>query len=157
MKKVQLNFTERAAQSLNAETNLRVTTTELYDLYKHPEDMQLFIQIVGDDRNNTPDIYIDDVTLKDLHYVLSQLNNAALNRCVIWLRAYNGRPLQEFATVCEAQHNDFVINNCNFRLYDFPACDADNQSLNADTIVCCKEEVTEMYYKIMNIINNNNN
>jgi hypothetical protein len=152
----QLNFTERAAQCVTAGTVLRRTTTELYDLYSHTEDMSLFIQIVGDDRNDIPDIYIGDVILKDLRYTLSQLNTKALNNCIVWLRAYDGRPLQEFAVVCDAPHNDFEVNNCNFRLCEFAERNDDISIPLDDILVIHEEEVAEIYYKIMNIINNNN-
>lgn len=149
----QLNFTERATRSLNTEATLLSATTELYDLYSHTEDMSLFIQIVGDDRRDIPDIYVGDVTLKDLHCALSQLTTAALNNCIVWLRAYDGKPLQEFAAVCDKQWSDFVVNDCNFRLCPFAEWSSDYSSLNSDTVICCEEEITEIYNNIKNIIN----
>jgi len=155
MEKVQLNFTKRAARSFNTEATLLSTTTELYDLYTHPEDISLFIQIVGDDKSNTPDLYIDDIPLKNLRYALSQLDITALCNSIVWLRAYDGKVLQEFATVCDAQYNDFEANGCSFRLCNFAEWRSDYSSLDSDTIICHEEEVAEIYYKIMNIINNN--
>ena len=151
MEKVQLNFTEAA------EIVLRRTTTELYKQYTHPEDMQLFVQIVGDDRSNTPDIYIDNVTLKTLYYTLSQLNNAALNNCLIWLRAYDGAPLQEFATVCETRFADFAVNGCAFNLCNFTACSSDKTASWSDILILHVDEIEEIYSRIIDIINNNNN
>lgn len=156
MEKVQLNFTERAARSLNTEATLLSTTTELYDQYTHPENMSLFIQIVGNNDDDAPSVYIDGVTLKTLRYILSQLSTAALNDCIIWLRAYDSKPLQEFATVCDAQHNDFVVNNCNFRLCPFAEWSSDYSHLSEDALICHEGEVVEAYHKTKNIINNNN-
>jgi hypothetical protein len=152
----QLNFTERAARSLNTEATLLSTTTELYDLYSNPEDISLFIQIVGDNNGEIPDLYIDDVTLKNLRCALSQLNIAALNNCVIWLRAHDGKVLQEFATVCDKQWSDFVVDGCNFRLNPFAEWRFDYSSLDSDTVICHEDEVNEIYNNIKNIINNNN-
>ena len=150
----QLNFTERAAQSLNTGAKLQVITTELYDLYNHPEDIQLYVQIVGDDESNTPSIYIDNVALKDLHYVLSQLTNTALNNCIVWLQAYNGEIHQALATACEPQRDSFVINGCSFRLCSIAIWHSDYSRLSPNSVICLKEEVEEMIDKINNIINN---
>lgn len=154
MKKVQLNFTESAAQCVTAGTVLRRTTTELYDLYTHPEDMSLFIQIVGDDKNDTPDVYIGDVTLKDLRYTLSQLNTTALKHSIIWLRAYDGRPLQEFAVVCDAQHKNFKVNGCSFRLCNFAVWSDDISVPLDDILVIHDDEIIDAIDNIRNIINN---
>ena len=149
---VQLNFTERAARSLNTEATLLSTTTELYTQYSNPEDMSLFIQIVGNNDDDAPSVYIDGVTLKTLRYTLSQLSTAALNNCVIWLRAYDGRPLQEFATVCDAQYNDFEVNGCNFRLYPFAEWSSDYSHPSKDTLICHEDDGAEIINYIKNII-----
>lgn len=154
MKKVQLNFTEKAAQSLNTGATLLSTTTELYDLYSHPEDIQLCVEIAGDDEKDQPNICVDDISLKGLRYVLSQLNNMALEHCVIRLQAYNCRLLQEFAEVCDAPHNDFVVNGCNFRLCEFAERSSNEPDSWSDTLIIHKEEIAEMINNIKNIINN---
>ena len=154
MEKVQLNFTERAARSFNTEATLLSATTELYDLYSRAEDIQLFIEIVGDDKRDIPSIYIDGMTLKTLRHTLLQLTRTALDNCIVWLRDYDGKVLQEFAVACHKRYEDFAVYDRSFRLCPFAECSPDYSSLNSDTIICCEEEITEIYNNIKNIINN---
>lgn len=152
MEKVQLNFTERAAQCVTIGTVFRRTTTELYDLYKHPEDMQLYIQIMGDDSKGIPSVYIDDVTLKTLRYTLTQLQRSALDNCIVWLRAYDGAPLQEFAVACHNRYEDFKIYDRSFRLCNFTMESDRTEALPDDTLVCHESEVEELFDNIINLI-----
>ena len=156
MEKVQLNFTKAAAQCVTSGTVFKRTTTELYDLYNHPKDIQLFIEIVGDDKRDIPDIYIDGVTLKTLRYTLLQLQRTALDNCVVWLRDYDGKVLQEFAVACHKRYEDFAIYDRSFRLCDFAVWSNDISVPLDDTLVIHEEEITEIYNNIKNIINNDN-
>ena len=154
MEKVQLNFTEMASLYVTSGTVFRRTTTELYDLYTHPEDISLFIQIVGNDKTNTPNIYIDNVSLKDLYYVLSRLTRTALDNCIVWLRASNGRPLQEFAVACHKRYEDFAVYDRSFRLCDFSVWSSDEPESWSNTLILHEAEVTDTLNNIKNIINN---
>lgn len=152
MEKVQLNFTEYAAECVNTGNVYRRTTTELYDLYNHPEDIHLYIQIVGDESIGIPSIFIDDVTLKTLRFTLARLNRTALSDCIVWLRAYDGTPLQEFAVACNPRHEDFKIYDRSFRLCDFTGLSYRIDNLTDNTLVCHESEVEEAFNRIKNII-----
>ena len=129
--------------------NYKVISSEQLNCYLNPERLSLSIVIVAEHCESTPDVEINDLTLDQLPYVISLLNDTAKKNCVINMVIYNRETHQwidshEFAE---------VTNSGMIKLRPLEEYDSSKLTQCSGYELISQEQETEVLNNIQSIIN----